>query len=107
MSGCNIYTIYLILIIIIIPLSISDYEDFTISPIYPNDKYSNSIILKLLKHEGIKKDRNLDYTCVAYDSQYNIVGKGNCFRNILRCLAVSSEHRDEGLTYKIISHLIQ
>ena len=59
MTGSNIYTIYLILIII--PLSISDYEDFTISPIYPNDKYSNSIILKLLKHEGIKKDRNLDY----------------------------------------------
>ena len=107
MSGCNIYTIYLILIIIIIPLSISDYEDFTISPIYPNDKYSNSIILKLLKHEGIKKDRNLDYTLVSYDSEYNIVGTGSCFGNTLRCLAVSSEHRGEGLTNKIISHLIQ
>ena len=78
-----------------------------ISPIYPNDKYSNSIIIKLLKYECVKKDRNLDNTSVAYDSEYNIVGKGSCFGNILRCLAVSSEHRDEGLTYKIISHLIQ
>ena len=83
MSGSNTYIIYLTLILI--SLSKSDYEDFTTSPIYPNDKYSNSIILKLLKHEGIKKDRNLDYTCVAYDSQYNIVGIGSCFENTLRC----------------------
>ena len=44
MSGSNTYTIYLTLILI--SLSKSDYEDFTTSPIYPNDKYSNSIILK-------------------------------------------------------------
>ena len=44
MSGSNTYTIYLTLILIL--LSKSDYEDFTTSPIYPNDKYSNPIILK-------------------------------------------------------------
>ena len=105
MSGSKIYNLFLI--IILIPLSISDYEDFTISQIFPNDKYSNSIILKLLNQEGIKKDRNLDYTCAAYDSNYNIIGTGSCFGNTLRCLAVSHEHRGEGLTNKIISHLIQ
>ena len=101
------YYIILFFILILIPFSYSDYEDITISPIYPRDKYSNSIILKLLKEEGIKRDRNLDYTCAAYDSDYNIIGTGSCFGNTLRCLAVSHEHRGEGLTNKIISHLVQ
>ena len=65
------------------------------------------MILKLLNQEGIKRDRNLDYTCVAYDSDYNIIGTGSCFGNTLRCLAVSHEHQGEGLTNKIVSHLIQ
>ena len=105
MSSGKIYNLFLILILI--PLTYSDYEEITISPIYPNDKHSNSIILNLLKQEGIKRDRNLDYTCAAYDSDYNIIGTGSCFGNTLRCLAVSHEHRGEGLTNKIISHLIQ
>ena len=105
MSSGKTYNLFLILILI--PLTYSDYEEITISPIYPNDKHSNSIILNLLKQEGIKRDRNLDYTCAAYDSDYNIIGTGSCFGNTLRCLAVSHEHRGEGLTNKIISHLIQ
>ena len=108
MASCKIFSILnLFFILIIIPFSYSDYEDITISPIYPNDKYSNSMILKLLNQEGIKRDRNLDYTCVAYDSDYNIIGTGSCFGNTLRCLAVSHEHQGEGLTNKIVSHLIQ
>ena len=108
MASCKIFSIFnIFFILIIIPLSYSDYEDITISPIYSNDKYSNSMILKLLNQEGIKRDRNLDYTCVAYDSDYNIIGTGSCFGNTLRCLAVSHEHQGEGLTNKIVSHLIQ
>ena len=97
----------LIIILIQISLIFSEYEDITISKIHPNDKSSNKMILKLLNAEGIKKDRNLDYTCAAYDSDYNIIGTGSCFGNTLRCLAVSNEHRGEGLTNKIISHLIE
>ena len=104
MSECTIYN--LILLLILISFSHTD-DEITISSIYPNDKYSNKIILKLLETEGIKRDRNLDYTCAAYDSDYNIIGTGSCFGNTLRCLAVSHEHRGEGLTNKIISHLIQ
>ena len=104
MSECKIFN--LILILILISLSHSDFE-ITLSPIYPNDKLSNKRILQLLNAEGIKRDRNLDYTCAAYDSDYNIIGTGSCFGNTLRCLAVSHEHRGEGLTNKIISHLIQ
>ena len=97
----------LILALMLISSSYSEYEDITISPIYPNDKYNNKIILKLLQAEGIKRDRNLDYTVAAYDSDYNIIGTGSCFGNTLRCLAISHEHRGEGLTNKILSHLIQ
>ena len=104
MSECK--TFNLILLLILISLSHSDFE-ITLSPIYPNDKLSNKRILQLLNAEGIKRDRNLDYTCAAYDSDYNIIGTGSCFGNTLRCLAVSHEHRGEGLTNKIISHLIQ
>ena len=108
MASCKIFSIFnLFFILIIIPLSYSDYEDITISPIYSNDKYSNSIILKLLRQEGIRRDPNLDYTCAVYDSDYNIIGTGSCFGNTLRCLAVSHEHQGEGLTNKIVSHLIQ
>ena len=104
MYECKIFN--LILLLILISLSHSDFE-ITLSPIYPNDKLSNKRILQLLNAEGIKRDRNLDYTCAAYDSDYNIIGTGSCFGNTLRCLAVSHEHRGEGLTNKIISHLIQ
>jgi len=104
MSECKIFNLFLLLILI--SLSHSDFE-ITLSPIYPNDKLSNKRILQLLNAEGIKRDRNLDYTCAAYDSDYNIIGTGSCFGNTLRCLAVSHEHRGEGLTNKIISHLIQ
>jgi len=100
-------TYNLFLILILISLSYSDSEDITISPIYPNDKSSNKIILQLLNQEGIKRDRNLDYTCAAYDSDYNIIGTGSCFGNTLRCLAVSNKHRGKGLSTKILSHLIQ
>ena len=104
MSECTIYN--LILLLILISFSHTD-DEITISSIYPNDKYSNKMILKLLEAEGIKRDRNLDYTCAVYDSDYNIIGTGSCFGNTLRCLAVSHEHQGEGLTNKIISHLIQ
>ena len=105
MASNKIFNLFFILIIN--SLLNSNCEDYTISPIYPNDKYSNSIILKLLHQEGIRRDPNIDYTCVAYDSDYNIIGTGSCFGNTLRCLAVSQEHRGEGLANKIISHLIQ
>ena len=97
----------LFFILIINSILNSDCEDYTIAPIYPNDKYSNSIILKLLHQEGIRRDPNIDYTCAVYDSDNNIIGTGSCFGNTLRCLAVSKEHRGEGLANKIISHLIQ
>lgn len=82
-------------------------SEYSVSKIYPSDKRANSQIEKLLLNEGIKRDRNLDYTCAIFDEDYNVIATGSCFGNTLRCLAVSHEHQGEGLMNEIVSHLIQ
>jgi len=79
----------------------------SVSKIYKSDKKANSAIDKLLQAEGIRRDKNLDYTCAIYDDDYNIIATGSCFGNTLRCMAVSHEHQGEGLMNEIVSHLIQ
>ncbi len=82
-------------------------SDYSISKVHPSDKRSNSQIEKLLLAEGIRRDKNLDYTCAAYDDDYNIIATGSCFGNTLRCMAVSHDHQGEGLMNQIVSHLVQ
>ena len=82
-------------------------SDYSISKVHPSDKRANSQIEKLLLAEGIRRDKNLDYTCAAYDDDYNIIATGSCFGNTLRCMAVSHDHQGEGLMNQIVSHLVQ
>lgn len=82
-------------------------SDYFISKVYQSDKRGNSQVEKLLLSEGIRRDRNLDYTCAMYDDNMNIIATGSCFRNTLRCMAVSHEHQGEGLMNEIVSHLVQ
>ena len=82
-------------------------QEYTISEVAKSNKREIASIEKLLNEEGIKRDKNLDYTCAVYDENYNIVATGSCFGNTLRCVAVSKEHQGEGLVNKIFSHLIQ
>ena len=79
----------------------------SVSKIYKSDKRANAAIDKLLFNEGIRRDKNLDYTCAIYDEDYNVIATGSCFGNTLRCMAVSHEHQGEGLMNEIVSHLIQ
>ncbi|MBQ6773878.1 MAG: [Synergistaceae bacterium] len=79
----------------------------TVSKVYPSDKRANAQIEKLLLNEGIRRDKNLDYTCAAYDDDYNVIATGSCFGNTLRCMAVSHSHQGEGLMNEIVSHLVQ
>ncbi len=81
-------------------------SEYSISEIYPGDRYALSQIDRLLAQEGIRRDANLDYICAMYDEDYNIIGTGSCFGSTLRCFAVSHEHQGEGLLNSIISHLI-
>ena len=85
----------------------SECDDYTISEIFKNDKRGNKAVEKLLNKEGIRRDKNLDYTCGVFDVDYNLVATGSCFGNTLRCIAVSHEHQGEGLVNKMFSHLLQ
>ena len=82
-------------------------SDYTVSKVYPSDKRGNSQVERILLAEGIRRDKNLDYTCAVYDDDYNIVATGSCFGNTLRCMAVSHEHQGEGLMNEVVSHLVQ
>ena len=82
-------------------------SEYPVSKVYPSDKRSIAQIEKLLQAEGIRRDKNLDYTCAVYDDDYNIVATGSCFGNTLRCMAVSHLHQGEGLMNEIVTHLVQ
>ena len=82
-------------------------SEYPVSKVYPSDKRANAQIEKLLLAEGIRRDKNLDYTCAVYDDDYNIIATGSCFGNTLRCMAVSSSHQGEGLMNQVVSHLVQ
>ena len=62
---------------------------------------------ELLQAEGIRRDRNLSYTCGIFDENMRIIATGSSFGNTLRCLAVASDHRGEGLMNEIVSHLME
>ena len=82
-------------------------SEYTISKVYPSDKRANSQVEKLLLAEGIRRDKNLDYTCAMYDEDYNVIATGSCFGNTLRCMAVSHKHQGEGIMNEIVTHLVQ
>ena len=81
--------------------------EFTISEVRSTDARTLSKIDALLAAEGIRRDRNLDYSCVLQDEDYNVIGTGSCYKNTLRCLAVASSHQGEGLMNQLISHLMR
>lgn len=82
-------------------------SDYGISQIYTSDTKANALVDKLLAQEGIRRDKNLDYTCAMYDNEMNIIATGSCFDNTLRCMAVDHRHQGESLMNEIVTHLIQ
>ena len=82
-------------------------SEYVVSKVFPSDKRTARAIENLLTAEGIRRDKNLDYTCAIYDEDYNVIATGSCFGNTLRCMAVSNKHQGEGLMNEIVSHLVQ
>ena len=80
--------------------------EYSVSSISKYDKDALSRVDDLLRKEGIKRDRNLDYTCGVYDEDYSLIATGSAFGNTLRCFAVSSDHQGEGLMNTVMSHLL-
>jgi len=79
---------------------------YDVSQIYLTDRGERERVEALLHAEGLRLDRNLDYTCGIYDDAGNLIATGSCSANTLRCLAVSRDYQGEGLMNKVISHLI-
>ncbi|MCI8609964.1 MAG: [citrate (pro-3S)-lyase] ligase [Firmicutes bacterium] len=77
-----------------------------VETIFNSDIYGQKKVDKLLEQTGIRRDRNLDYTCGIYDEKENLIATGSCFQNTLRCLAVDKDHQGEGFLNKIVSHLM-
>lgn len=80
---------------------------YTISQVSLSDKRGLAQVDALLEREGIRRDRNLDYLCAAYDEDDRIVATGSCFGNTLRCLAVSGDHQGEGLLNQVVGRLME
>ena len=74
--------------------------------ISPRDTRTQAQMDALLEQEGIRRDRNLDYSCGVFDDG-ELIACGSSFHNTLRCLAVSSDHRGEGLMNQVVSHLME
>ena len=82
-------------------------SDYIISEIRDSDTRSRKKQQELLIQEGIDRDGHLDYSVGLFDDDYNIVATGSCYRNTLRCMAVSSNHQGEGLMNEVVSHLTE
>ena len=77
-----------------------------ITEIRNDDTYAQRKMDALLVREGIRRDDNLDYSCGIFDEDYELIATGSCYRNTIRCTAVSGDHRGEGLLGQIMSHLL-
>ena len=83
------------------------FDEYTVSRVFPRNKAAMAAVDRLLKQEGITRDKNLDYTCAVYDRNDNMVATGSCFGSTLRCFAVDKAHQGEGLLNKVVTHLTE
>lgn len=82
-------------------------DEYFAVPISPSNKRAMAQMDALLAREGIERDRNLTYSAAIYDDDGQMIATGSLFENTLRCLAVDSAHRGEGLMAVIVAHLVQ
>ena len=78
----------------------------SVADISPRDPRTQAMVDRLLQQEGIRRDANLDYSCGIFEDG-ELIATGSSFQNTLRCLAVSSAHRGEGLMNQVVSHLME
>lgn len=80
---------------------------YSLRAVRAGDRKLQEAVDGLLAREGIRRDRNLDYTCILLDELDRPVATGSCYKNTLRCFAVDWEHRGEGLLNEVMLHLTQ
>lgn len=56
--------------------------DYTVSEIPFSDTRGNQQMDALLHREGIRRDRNLDYSCGIFDENINLIATGSFFKTL-------------------------
>lgn len=79
--------------------------DFKEKRIFLDNAVDRRNLELFLNNEGIKLDKNLEYTVGVYETD-RLVATGSFFKNTLRCLAVNSDYQGSGLMNKVVSHLM-
>ena len=82
-------------------------SDTFVTAISPGNRRAQAQMDALLAREGIARDRNLTYSAGIFTEDGEMIATGSLFENTLRCMAVDSAHRGEGLMAEIVSHLVQ
>ncbi len=78
---------------------------YEIVPMPLGDRFTRARVQEFLSANGLKLDPCDEYLA-AVDDDSRIVAGGGIAGDVLKCLAVSPEMRDEGLTNKLVSRLI-
>jgi len=82
-------------------------SEYFASQISPRNRRHQAQMDKLLEAEGIMRDKNLSYSAGIFNDDGQMIATGSIFENTLRCMAVSGEHRGEGLMADIVAHLVE
>lgn len=82
-------------------------SEYFASEISPRNRRAQAQMDALLEAEGIMRDQNLTYSAGIFNEDGEMLATGSIFGNTLRCMAVSSAHRGEGLMADLVSHLVQ
>lgn len=73
--------------------------------IFLQDIQEKRVLEEFLRSEGIKLDKNLEYTVGIYDN-HKLIATGSFYKNTLRCLAVNSKYQGLGILNKVVSNLL-
>ena len=84
----------------------SDYSDFELREVSPDFKLSMTSVYALLEKSGLKYEK-LDYMAAIFDSENKAYACGGYEKRTIKCVAVTEEARGEGLSNRIISHILQ
>lgn len=60
-----------------------------------------------LKRSGLNYDEGIEYTVCVLDEEYKIIGTGSVQNNVIKCVAIDENHRGQGISGEIITHLLQ
>ena len=82
-------------------------NDYSLSWIDLHSGAERARVEELLRRQGIRLDANLDRCLGIFDAEDTLIATGSCFRNTLRCIAVSSAQLGKGWMEPLVSRLCE